>query len=398
MRSLWNRSPVASSRRAFSAECATHARRAVRGRAALLCMVAGCALSSILLPATAARAESMDFAIERLVTNAEACRTEGGLAGTEVCQPDNVAFAQLINQYGMAFAPTNMYSAHTTGYGGFEISAEANYTLVDGNADYMKRGTRGTSDPTGGRVAMMNESPASLLQLYSLRIRKGFGFGIETGLQFGVMPGTSMISGGADLRLALFEGFRSGIPGYIPDVAVVGSVRTITGTPQVQLTVASVGAILSKQISVVDAHVLTPALGFQYLWIFGDSGVVDFTPKESALSACGYTGPDVPGNPGMSSHPDGSPVCEEGGSVSDFNNNRVFDPVRLQRMRLNFGLNYRYEVLTVGAHVMADVFNSAVTLNGKETDEDGDNIFRAEKDDGGKLGNFAFAFQLGAVF
>lgn len=339
----------------------------------------------------------MDFALERLVTNADVCRTEEGFAGSEVCIPDHAAFTQLINQFGMAFAPTNMYPAHTTGYGGFEIAVEGAYTSIDRNAEYLELGTRGAQDGTSGAAATRNRSPSSLLQLYSLRIRKGFGFGIETGLQFGVMPQTSLISGGLDLRLALFEGFRSGIPGYIPDLAVVGSVRTITGTSQAQLTVAAVGATLSKQINVADTGIFTPMLGYQYLWLFGDSGVVDLTPAESAHSSCGYSGPDVPGNPGSDVH-DGSPVCDEAGTVRDFNNNRVFDPARIQRMRLSLGLNYRYEILTVGAQVMADVFNSAVILNRQRVDETGAEIFAEEKDAGGNVGNFSFALQIGAIF
>ena len=68
--------------------------------------------------ASHASAESMDFALERLVTN-DACHTNG-LAQTDEsgdflrCQPDEDAFVQLINQFGMALAPTSMYPARTT--------------------------------------------------------------------------------------------------------------------------------------------------------------------------------------------------------------------------------------------------------------------------------------------
>ena len=63
--------------------------------------------------------------------------------------------------------------------------------------------------------------------------------------------------------------------------------RTITGTSQVQLTVASASAMFSKPITLMESAVLTPWVGYQHLFIFGDSGVIDFTPAESALQACG---------------------------------------------------------------------------------------------------------------
>jgi hypothetical protein len=313
------------------------------------------------------------------------------------CQPDEAAFAQLINQYGMAIAPSAMYPASTTGYGGFEIALESTYTSIHGDSDYVREGTRGQVDSETGTAATQNDSPASILQLYSLRIRKGFGFGIETGLQFGFMPKTSLISGGADLRVSLLEGFRSGAMAYVPDIAVAGSVRTITGTPEVQLTVVGVNGVISKAITVSDGSVLTPSFGYQYLFIFGDSGVIDFTPAESALQACDFQGPNIPGTPGSDVY-DGSPVCGNGGTNADYNNNRVFNEVRLRRQRLFFGLNYRYEILTVGAQIMADVFNSAVKLNSDVVDENGDEVFQQEKNAGGYLGNFAFGLQVGAIF
>lgn len=346
--------------------------------------------------ASTASAESMDFALERLVEN-DACHTDGyaqtdGNGDFLRCVPDEEAFTQLINQYGMAFAPTSMYPARTTGYAGFEITLEGAYTTVNSDGDYMARGTRGQVNESTGEAAQENASPASVLQMYSLRIRKGFGFGIETGLTFGFMPKTSMISGGADLRVAILEGFRDGVPGYLPDIAATGSVRTITGTTQVQLTVVGVSGIASKPFTIADSAVITPWAGYQYLSIYGDSGVIDFTPNESALQGCGYGGPDVPGVPGSGAN-DGSPVCDANGSVEDFNNNQVFDPVRIQRQRLLFGLNYNYEILNVGAQIMADVFNSAVKMNKDEA-----SIFQEEKDKGGNVGNFAFSLQVGAQF
>lgn len=329
----------------------------------------------------------MDFALERLAENGETCRTaEGYSSGIEICQPDDEAFINLVNQFGMALAPSAMYPARTTGYGGFEIALEGTYTTVNGDAEYMRRGTRGLEDPTSGEAARENDSPASLLQVYSLRVRKGFGFGIETGLQFGFMPKTSLIVGGADVRLSILEGFRDGVPGYLPDLAVMGSARTITGTAQVQLTVAGISGVLSKPFTLAESAILTPWVGYQHLFIFGDSGVIDFTPAESALQACGYQGPTQPGVDTDEPN-DGGPACEPNGIVDDFNNNKVFTPVRIQRQRLLFGATYRYEILTLGGQMMIDLFDKGAINSEEEA---------AAME--GEPNNFAFSLQVGALF
>ncbi len=78
-----------------------------------------------------------------------------------------------------------------------------------------------------------------MLQLYTLKIRKGFPFGLELTGNFGYMPQTSIFTLGADVRMSVFEGFRTGISADFPELSVGGSVRTITGTEQVaSVTVA----------------------------------------------------------------------------------------------------------------------------------------------------------------
>jgi hypothetical protein len=305
-------------------------------------------------------AGSMDFALERLVQD-PSCRTSGGAAipdtgpagGYQVCEPDNDSFARLVNQYALALAPNAMYPARTTGYGGFDIQFQGTFTGIDSNADYFRKGTRGPTDAQTGAAAKENTSVPSFLQLYSLRIRKGFGFGFEVGSEFGFLADTNIINGGVDLRIALLEGFRDSVPGYLPDLAVAGSVRTITGTPQVQITVAGASAVLSKPITIASSGQLTPLVGFQYLWIFGDAGVVDLTPATDPQATCGFVGADQPGTPGSSKN-DGGPVCSKG-DVTDFNNNTVFEKVRLDRQRLFFGATYRYEIITFGVQGSLDV-------------------------------------------
>ncbi|HYQ44360.1 MAG TPA: hypothetical protein VER11_20395 [Polyangiaceae bacterium] len=345
----------------------------------------GFAVGSLLFGASlTAQAEPMDLALERLVANGGSCLSADGTGRFEPtsaqdCRPDNVAFKRLVNQLGFALAPSAMHAARTTGFGGFNVAFEASYTTLASDADYWKRGTQGAVDPSTKQAATSNQSPASVLQQYAVKLRKGFGYGLEITGVVGFLPQSSLINGGADVRLALLEGFRTGVLGILPDVAVGSGVRTITGTPQLQLTTVGLDVQISKPLVIADTSVLTPWLGYQYLWIFGDSGLIDLTPGTSAQGACNYAGQNVPGNPDPAkthTNPDGSvsyvydgqQVCR-GGSPRDFNNNVVFEPVRVHRQRLLFGLNYRYEMLLAGAQVITDLLSPSDANSGQNKSE-----------------------------
>ena len=341
-----------------------------------------------------ASAEPMDPALDRLVLDSN-CRTANGSInptfsgnGKNWCSPDNVAFKKLINQYGFALAPTAMHSARTTGFGGFHLSIEAAYTKIDDGADYWHNGTQGTIDPSSNKASVRNTSPQPILALYSAKIRKSFGFGLELTGTVGFMPKSSIVSGGADVRMSLLEGFREGIPGILPDIAVGGGVRTITGTPQFQLTTVGLVLQISKPLPIADSSIITPWIGYQYLWIFGDSGLVDLTPATDPVGYCNYAGQNVPGNLDPNkSQPDGQPVCT-GGSPLDFNNNVVFDKVRLERQRLMFGANYRYEMVMIGGQFITDIVDPSAAQN---SDQD-------KKDLEGEKRQWTIVLEAGAMF
>jgi len=363
----------------------------------------GFAVASLLLSASlSAHAEPMDLALGRLVANGSSCLSADGAGRFEPtsaqdCRPDNLAFKRLVSQLGFALAPPAMHSARTTGFGGFNVAFEASYSTLNSDADYWKRGTRGAPDPSTKQAATSNQSPASLLQQYSVKVRKGFGYGFEITGVVGFLPQSSLINGGADVRLALLEGFRTGVLGILPDLAVGGGVRTITGTPELQLTTVGLDVQISKPLVIADSSVLTPWLGYQYVWIFGDSGLIDLTPGTSAQGACNFGGQNVPGNPDPAKthkNPDGSvsyvydgqQICK-GGSPRDYNNNAIFEPVRLRRQRLIFGANYRYEMLLAGAQFVTDMLSPADANSGQN-----------KADLQGEPRQSTFVLELGAMF
>lgn len=369
----------------------------VTGWLALATAIAGLALSS------QAAADSMDPALARLVTDA-GCRLVGADGGLYYnpqsefsrCQPDHAGFAKLISQYGFAVASTAMHSARTTGYGGFEIGIEAAYTKIDNTAEYWKQGTQGAQDPTTEKFSIENPDPDSLLQHYSLKVRKGFPIGIlglETTGAVGFLANTNLVTAGADVRMALFEGFRTGLPAILPEIAAGGSVRTITGTEEFQLTVVGVDGQISKPLPIAGTLVLTPYVGYQWLYIFGDSGLIDLTPNTDAVDYCDFQGTNTPATPAPTPDNqtpayDGQPVCGAGTSA-DFNNTVVFNAVRLQRHRLNFGAQLRFQMIKFGAHFVTDLLSPAEA--NKDETIDGVNKFEGV----GK--QWTLAFDLGVL-
>jgi hypothetical protein len=285
-----------------------------------------------------------------------------------LCAPDNAAWKKLISEWGFAIAPNATHTARTTGYGGFHFSLQASYTKINSGASYWKLGTQGNRDPSSG-AASVSGDPAGVITQYSLAARKSFGFGLETTLALGFMPNTSIIVGGSDVRLAILEGFRTGVLGVFPDLAVGGGVRTITGTSEFQLTTVGLDVVLSKGLAIGESSILSPWIGYQYLWMFGDSGLIDMTPGTDALGYCGFTGVNVPGNADPSKTVyDGQPVCA-GGSPLDFNNHAVFEQARLERQRLSVGLNYSYEMVTGAAQFITDFMDPADAQNSDQDKE-----------------------------
>ena len=334
-------------------------------------------LSSALFSSRGARAGSMDPAPERLVLQppglqgGDTCQSiaanpesvvqnpayKGQLPNNFPCRPNNPAFKNMVSELGFAIAPTAFHPARTTGYGGFALTLEASYTHI--NADdtdptthtqYWHQGTQGPIDPNTHQFSTVNNSPDSLLQIYSLKARKGLPFGFEITGDLGYIANTTMWVGGADIRWSLLEGFRTGALGILPDVAVGGGVRTLTGTSKFTLTTVGVDVQVSKPIAIADSATVTPYVGYQRLFVFGDSTIVDLTPQVDPAQQCGLAGHDQ----------NGAPICRNklsngADNNGDFNNNATFDRVRTQYDRLIVGLSYRYELLFLAGQFLVDI-------------------------------------------
>lgn len=355
-----------------------------RANARLATAVVMGVVTAITLTTSSARAGNMDPTPERLTlqppglpagltcqsiaANPQGALNAGVVPNYNTCLPDNIAFRNMISELGFAVAPTAFHPARTTGIGGFALTLEANYTHVNADAfstatdgtktQYWHAGTQGASDPNTKAFGSKNDSPDSILQVYAMKARKGLPFGFEVAGSLGFIANTSMWVGGADVRWAVFEGFRTGALGILPDLSVGGGVRTVTGTSKFHLTTVGIDGQVSKPIPLADMSTLTPYVGYQRLIILGDSNIIDLTPNVDPLQQCGYTGPDAS---------TGAPTCrnkltQNGQQIDnsgDFGNNVTFEKVRVQRNRGILGVNYKYELIYLATQIAFDLTSPA---------------------------------------
>ncbi len=289
----------------------------------------------------------------------------GYKSGTQLptCLPNNAGWANLMSELGYAIAPSAFHPARTTGFGGFALSLEASYAHINADAtdsngvQYWHQGTQGATTPNG-KFAATNSSPDSVLQIYTLKARKGLPFGFEIAGALGYIANTTLWLGGADLHWSILEGYRKGVLGYLPDIAIGGGVRTLSGQQEYFLTTVGIDAQISKPIALADAAVLTPYVGAQRLIIFTNSANVNLAPGVDALAVCGYNG-DNTNNPNPSSN-DGSPKCKndtktQSYSSTPFNDQTVFQKQTFYRWRGIAGLTYRFELLYLAGQWAMDM-------------------------------------------
>jgi hypothetical protein len=359
--------------------------------------IAASLVLSAVLSASGAHADPMDLALNRLslynntpwrgggVTYDPARWTFRGGCGTAAtvngaqgsgqafaqCLPDNELWANLVNELGGALAPSISTPAMTLGLAGVYVGYEVAITNLNRLSQYWARGTEGSASINAGSgTASIRDRGDSAAVVSRLHVRKGLPFGFEIGTQASYLHSSSIWAIGLDLRWSPFEGFRRGV-GYLPDIAVRAAVNTVVGQSQLNLTIVDADVSLSKRFTVGGSVRLTPVLGAQMLFIFGDSGVIDFTPSRSANAECprqevryvaDANSPSM--RSGQLQCGSGAPLPSVGGQsipaeLNDTRNNGVFAPMRIRRVRGFFGLQFQWEILTIMADMSIDLADPA---------------------------------------
>lgn len=282
------------------------------------------------MPLSVVEAGEMDPTLSRfaLAPGKGGC-PEGGPATR--C-PDDESFEHLVAELAGGLAPSVGAGAAGAGARGFYVGLSSTATSLRRGESYWSKGTLG-----GGRSQPSNDSVDAFLMWNRLEVRKGLPFGFELGSSVGFGAHTSLWVLSAELKVALFEGFRSGL-GALPDVSLRGVTQTLIGSSELSLHTNAFDVTLSKPFVVAQQYVLTPLLALQLLLVSAKSGVIDLTPAVNAFSAC------APG----SGQPNGVDLsCSEARGPAELANNRSFQSVRQTRVRMVIGAEQRYRLLSV---------------------------------------------------
>lgn len=220
-----------------------------------------------------ALADDNDLVLSRLATRME---EDGRLVGVV---PQNRELRALASQLGVVLAPNLASPADTLGYGGFQLTADYSTTQIDSAASYW-RAAEGSPDP-GGTGAMDHTS--GYLSTVGLFARKGMWLplpSMELGGGVVHLVDSSMWAAQLFAKLALQEGYHD-LP--LPSLALRGGVSRLMTQRELDLTVVSLDASLSKHIGIGGTWNLNPYAGYNLLIIIPRSEVVDPTPNVDPL-------------------------------------------------------------------------------------------------------------------
>lgn len=232
----------------------------------VLIITLSCALMLAIVPNTSS-AHKQDLAITRFIT----CIDNGN-----ICYPRLADYESFLAEYALGIAPKNLAPAETLGYSGFYLGLEGTITPVPSGS--KKNWEDGTIPDGIAPRAMFNPS---------VRIRKGLPWSFEIGSSINYLAQSELVGLGGEIKWSLFEGYRHGFRGVLPDVAARGSVVRVLGESDVDMTIIGVDGSVSYPFGLGGMISLTPFMGFQYLWtivrtepgIYRDSDL-EFHPTE----------------------------------------------------------------------------------------------------------------------
>jgi hypothetical protein len=230
-------------------------------------------LVSLALGRGSAQADDNDLVLGRLVKRLE----QNGKVTAVV--PQNRELRALASQLGVVLAPHLLTPADTLGFGGVQFTVDYSTTQIDHTASYW-RALEGSPDPAG--VASVAHTTASLSTL-GLFVRKGLWFPLPS-MEFGGgavhLVNSSMWVGQAYAKLGLHEGYHR-LP--IPSLALRGAVSRLMTQRELDLTVGSLDAVVSKHFGIGGTWNLNPYAGYNLLIIIPRSEVIDPTPNIDPL-------------------------------------------------------------------------------------------------------------------
>ncbi len=218
-------------------------------------LLALAALSTVALGASSrvVVADDNDLVLSRL----------GTISGNSVVG-SNINFRSLASELGVVMAPRLLEPADTLGFGGFHFSADVAFTSISSDAAYWNA----IEEPSDGTMATTG-----------LFVKKGMWLPLpsfEVGIGAVHLGSSHLWASQGYVKFALQEGYHD-LP--LPSVAVRGAASRMMGSEQIDLTVASVDVVVSKDFGIAGLFRASPYIGWNWLIIVPRSEVIDKTPN-----------------------------------------------------------------------------------------------------------------------
>jgi hypothetical protein len=270
----------------------------------------------------AAHADNNDLTLERIVGMPPDTNT------VDITDPHRrTLYTSLMSELGVVMAPRFLSPSDTLGYSGFQVAFETGFTQISDKSEFWKKGVENVS---GG-----------FLPTLSVFARKGIWLPLpafEIGAGATKLVGANMFAVQAYAKFALHEGFHDW---PIPSLAFRGAVSRVAGSPQVDLTVVSIDASVSKSFGLGGTAKLDPYLGADVILTFARGQVIDSTPNIDAF--------------------------KQGPGGIDLNANTTFpDPDTIVRWRLFGGFRLQYAFLALTAEFTYTLCNDSGSDCAKE--------------------------------
>jgi hypothetical protein len=281
-----------------------------------------CAVAVATLAASNARGDRNDLTLERIV----GAPTAPGMFNDPTDPARQTMYKSLMSELGVVLAPRALAPADTLGYSGFQLAFETSFTQISNHADFWQKGVQNVY--------------SSFLPTISVMARKGLWLplpGFEIGAGATKLIDSDMYAVQGYVKLALHEGFHDWA---IPSLALRGAVSHLLGSPQVDLTVVSVDATVSKSFGIAGTVTLDPYAGAGALLGIVRGQVIDTTPGTDSFS--------------------------DGSGSNDINANTTFpDPATIVRWRLWAGFRLVYAFVAFTGEFVYTFCNDSASNCGK---------------------------------
>jgi hypothetical protein len=175
------------------------------------------------------------------------------------------AYRALIGELAFVFSPRSVAPAETLGHSGFHLGVSWSGTMVSNKESFWLVTEEG----------QRSKVPNKMLQTLQLDIRKGLPLSFELGTSFMWLVESEMFAPGLELRWALHEGYH-----LAPDLALRAGVNHVVGNRDLNLTIVSLGAVLSRSFGVAGMVNVAPYLGYSFMMLAASSRVIDATPSD----------------------------------------------------------------------------------------------------------------------